>query len=62
MSAAAGTEASYVTAVVAVATARGITDGEQLARIRSEARDMFESYLNTNTGRPIGNLIDDRGH
>jgi hypothetical protein len=57
-----GSEATYVANVVAVAAARGITDAEQLSRIRLEARDTWESYLNTNTGRPIGNLIDDRSH
>jgi hypothetical protein len=58
----AGTEAGYVAAVVAVATQRGIIDPEQLSRIRLEARDTWESYLNTYSGRPIGNLIDDRSH
>jgi hypothetical protein len=50
-----GTEASYVAAVVAVASSRGVTDPERLARIRLEARDVWESSLNQSySGAPRG--------
>jgi hypothetical protein len=55
------TEATYVANVVAAATAAGVTGAEALARIRSDARDQWESYINTNSGQPIGGN-NDRGH
>ena len=57
-SAACGTQATYVTNVLAVATARGVTDAEQLARITQEAIDFYVSRLSTYSGHPVGDGSD----
>jgi hypothetical protein len=54
------TQSVYVGNVVAAAVARGVTDPDALSSIKRDAADMWQSYLNTFTGRPRGNVIDDR--
>jgi hypothetical protein len=56
------TEAVDVIAIANAATAPRRDLPWALARIPLEARDTWESYPNTFTGRPVGNPIDDRGH
>ncbi len=48
------TLATYLANVVAAATARGVTNAEQLARIEADARDFWQSRLNTFSGVPSG--------
>ncbi len=56
--AACGTQATYVAAVLAVATARGVTDAEQIARVTQDAIDFWQSRLNTYSGHPVGDGSD----
>lgn len=56
------TQAAYVASVLATAQARGVTDPDALASLRRDAVDYWQTYINTFTGRPFGNPIDDRGH
>lgn len=56
------TQATYVGNVVAAATARGVTDPDALASIKRDAVDYWQSYINTASGRPLGNIVDDRSH
>jgi hypothetical protein len=51
---------TYVNNVVAAATGRGVTDPLALASIRTEAIDVWRSYLNTANGQVLGN--GDNGH
>ncbi len=50
------TQAAYVDAVLAAATARGATDSERLARTRADAIDFWQSRLDTFNGRPSGSI------
>jgi hypothetical protein len=52
----------YVTAVVGSAQARGVTDPDAIASLKRDAADYWQSYINTASGRPPGNIVDDRSH
>lgn len=56
------TQATYVANVLAAATGRGVSDPDALAGIKRDAADYWQSYLNTFSGRPLGNAVDDRSH
>jgi len=50
-------QATYVANVIAIATARGITDADHLARLRVEAMDFWNSRLNASySGEPSGSV------
>jgi hypothetical protein len=55
-----GSQSQYVANVLAQAQSKNLT-AEQIARVTTDAIDTYQSYLSTSTGRPVGNLIDDRG-
>ena len=48
------TQATFVANAVAAATARGVTDAEELRRVRTDAADFWQSRLNTYSGVPSG--------
>lgn len=48
------TQAAYVANLVSIAAARGVTDPLALAKIRTDAIDAWQSYLNTPTGVLLG--------
>jgi len=51
------TQATYVANVIALATARGISDADHLNRIRAEAMDFWNSRLNASySGEPSGSV------
>lgn len=56
--AACGSQATYVSAVLAVAAARGVTGTEALARITADAIDLYQSRLSTYSGHPVGDGSD----
>lgn len=47
-------QATYVANAVAAAAARGVTDAEELRRVRTDAADFWQSRLNTYSGVPSG--------
>lgn len=55
-------QASYTAAVLATATARGVTDPDAISSLKRDAIDYYQSYLNTFSGEPLGNTVDDRSH
>jgi hypothetical protein len=49
------TQATYVNAAVSAATTRGITDADELRRIRLDAADFWQTRLNQSySGAPSG--------
>ena len=47
-------KATHVSNKVAEATTRGVTDQLALQKIRTDAADYWDSYINTSSGRPRG--------